>query len=270
MTPASERQHGTSRGGTSTGRHNWELARGDIEAFGEAKTLSAWAQDPRCPVTKPTLRGRLALGWDPEDTITRHKNHEPPLLFTHFDRSLTLRGWAEQSGITYQTLYTRVFTNGMRFRAALLQGPGEPDYAIPVTAFGETRPLHQWALDARTNCTAATLHQRIQASWPPESAITENPNAAKPGTPSEGPDATGPRAPEAPTLRIPAAQLQAGDNVLAVNQDPASGTPLLTISRPTSPPCPARPSSGTRNVTGQRPAPLTPPTSHPRTSRPSR
>ncbi|WP_326812268.1 hypothetical protein OIE62_07760 [Streptomyces scopuliridis] len=263
MTPASERQHGTSRGGTSTGRHNWELAHGDIEAFGEAKKLSAWAQDPRCPVTKATLRGRLALGWDPEDAITRHKNHEPPLLFTHFDRSLTLRGWAEQSGITYQTLYTRIFTDGMRFRTALLQGPDDPDYAIPITAFGETRPLHQWALDSRTNCTAATLHQRIQANWPPESAITEKPPAATPGTTPAGPDATGRRAPEPSTLRIPADQLQPGDNVLAVEQDPASGTHLLTVSRPR----PAHSSSGTRTAAGQCPAPLTPPTGQNRPSR---
>ncbi|MFB7270799.1 hypothetical protein [Streptomyces sp. NPDC056244] len=258
MTPSPAEQHGTSRTGRGAGRHNWELARGDIEAFGESKPLGAWAQDPRCPVTKATLRGRLALGWDPEDAITRRKNQEPPLLFTHFDRSLTLRGWAEQSGIAYQTLYTRIFTEGMRFRTALLQGPEDPNYAVPVTAFGETKPLHQWALDSRTNCTAATLRSRLQDNWPPESAITEKSSAATaPGSTGAGPDTVGRRAPEPRTLRIAADQLQPGDHVLAIDQDPVSGAAILTIRRPSNPPSP-----------GRRPAPLTPPPTSP--ARPSR
>ncbi|MGW6742859.1 hypothetical protein ACWGDX_19405 [Streptomyces sp. NPDC055025] len=242
MTPSPAEQPGASRAGRGAGRHHWELAKGDIEAFGESKTLSSWAQDPRCPVTKATLRGRLALGWDPEDAITRGKNQEPPLQFTHFDRSLTLRGWAEQSGIPYQTLYTRVFTDGIRFRDALLQGPDDPNYAIPVTAFGETRPLHRWALDSRTNCTAATLRRRIEANWPAESAITEKPApATAPGMAGAGRGTVGVRASEPRTLQIDAGQLQPGDNVLAIEQDPASGTTVLTIRRPTSTFSPAQP-----------------------------
>ncbi|MFF1420029.1 hypothetical protein [Streptomyces sp. NPDC058280] len=178
-----------------------------------------------------TLRGRLALGWDPEDAITRRKNEEPPLLFTHFDRALTFRGWAEQSGIAYRTLYTRVFTNGMKFRDALLQGPDDPGFAVPFTVFGETKPLHRWALDPRTNCTAATLHRRFEANWPLEAAVTEKP---PPATGTRPEDVRHP-APEPLTLRITAGHLQPGDNVLAIDQDPVTGTPVLTVRRPPPP-----------------------------------
>jgi hypothetical protein len=40
------------------------------EAFGESKTLTAWARDPRCEVSVNTLRARRAAGWKLEDAIT--------------------------------------------------------------------------------------------------------------------------------------------------------------------------------------------------------
>ncbi len=40
-------------------------------AFGQFKTLEAWADDPRCVVTFTTLRYRLDAGFDPEVAITQ-------------------------------------------------------------------------------------------------------------------------------------------------------------------------------------------------------
>jgi hypothetical protein len=40
------------------------------EAFGESKTITAWARDPRCKVSVNTLRARRAAGWKLEDAIT--------------------------------------------------------------------------------------------------------------------------------------------------------------------------------------------------------
>lgn len=41
-----------------------------ITAFGETKTLGQWIADPRCSVSRNTLRKRVADGWRPEDAIT--------------------------------------------------------------------------------------------------------------------------------------------------------------------------------------------------------
>jgi hypothetical protein len=41
-----------------------------ISAFGEAKQISTWHDDPRCRVTYRTLWRRLAAGWPPEQAIS--------------------------------------------------------------------------------------------------------------------------------------------------------------------------------------------------------
>lgn len=41
-----------------------------ISAFGEAKTLGAWTEDPRCLVKYVTLAWRIRRGWTPERALT--------------------------------------------------------------------------------------------------------------------------------------------------------------------------------------------------------
>ncbi|UGQ10928.1 hypothetical protein LO772_29605 [Yinghuangia sp. ASG 101] len=125
---------------------------------------------------RETLRTRLALGWDAEHALTQAKHDNPPLHYTHNGRTLTLRGWAEQSGIKYHTLYSRINKSGMTFAEALDKGPDGPNFSVPVTAFGETKPVHRWAVDPRANCNATTMRRRLTQGWPPEQAITEEPN----------------------------------------------------------------------------------------------
>ncbi len=158
-------------------RYDWERARGTITAFGEHKTLDAWSKDARCMVKREALRIRLALGWDPEDAITRPKHEKPPMEFTHEGRTLTLRGWAEQSGIKYQTLWRRITHSGMTFAEALAKGPDGPHFMVPVTAFGETKPLSHWGVDPRAKCSTHTLRKRIRDGWDPEQAITQEPES---------------------------------------------------------------------------------------------
>ncbi|MFD4786533.1 hypothetical protein ACFWN1_05520 [Streptomyces sp. NPDC058459] len=67
---------------------------------------------------KEALRTRLALGWEPEEAVTQPKRELPTLQFTFGEKTLTLRGWAEQSGIKYHTLYSRIRTQGMSFEEA--------------------------------------------------------------------------------------------------------------------------------------------------------
>ncbi|MGX1759931.1 hypothetical protein ACWIG5_23990 [Streptomyces lydicus] len=169
-----------------TDRYNWELARGSIHAFNDSKTLASWAEDPRCVVKREALRTRLALGWHPEDAITRARHDKPPLEYTYNGRTLTLRGWSDQSGIKYHTFYNRIHKSGLTFAEALAKGPEGAHFAVPVTAFGETKNLHRWAVDHRANCSAGTLRRRLAEGWEPEQAITEVPenrNALGSGVP---------------------------------------------------------------------------------------
>jgi hypothetical protein len=41
-----------------------------ITAFGESKGIKAWGRDPRCVVSRTTLRLRLTKGWKPETAMT--------------------------------------------------------------------------------------------------------------------------------------------------------------------------------------------------------
>lgn len=41
-----------------------------LDAFGESKISTQWAEDPRCSVKVGTLRRRLVLGWPIEDAIS--------------------------------------------------------------------------------------------------------------------------------------------------------------------------------------------------------
>lgn len=153
----------------------WELGRGQISAFGEAKPLASWAEDPRCAVNREALRTRLALGWLPEDAITRQRHDKPILEHTYQGRTLTLRGWADQSGIKYHTFYNRIAKFGMTFEEALLKGADGPDFTMHITGFGETKPLCHWGVDPRANCSTTTIRARLTQGWDPEQAIAEEP-----------------------------------------------------------------------------------------------
>ncbi|MFF4285684.1 hypothetical protein ACFY0R_10190 [Streptomyces sp. NPDC001633] len=169
-----------------TDRYNWELARGSIHAFDESKSLASWAEDPRCMVKREALRTRLALGWHPEDAITRARHEKPPLEYTYNGRTLTLRGWSDQTGINYHTFYNRIHKSGLTFEEALAKGPEGAHFAMPVTASGETKNLHRRAVGPRANCSAGTLRRRLTEGWEPEQAITEVPenrNALGSGVP---------------------------------------------------------------------------------------
>ncbi|MFF2657374.1 hypothetical protein ACFVUH_08410 [Kitasatospora sp. NPDC058032] len=88
---------------------------------------------------------------------------------------MTLRGWAEQIGTTYHTLYNRVVTKDLSIGDALALGPGSAKGEAPLTAFGETKAIHQWAVDPRANATATTITRRVEAGWSARQAITEEP-----------------------------------------------------------------------------------------------
>lgn len=56
-----------------TSKQNNNNRRNNIKvmAFGEIKTISEWADDPRCNIKRKSLERRLYRGWDPELAITK-------------------------------------------------------------------------------------------------------------------------------------------------------------------------------------------------------
>ncbi|MEU9074561.1 hypothetical protein AB0D22_07745 [Kitasatospora sp. NPDC048538] len=126
-------------------------------------------------VKKEALRTRLALGWAPERAISTDKHDQTLPEYTYNGRTMTLRGWAEQIGTTYHTLYNRVVTQDLSIGDALALGPGSARDHQPLTAFGETKPAYLWAVDPRANATATTIYKRIEAGWSAQQAITEDP-----------------------------------------------------------------------------------------------
>ncbi|WP_433657975.1 hypothetical protein ACQPW1_39530 [Nocardia sp. CA-128927] len=63
----------------------------------------------------------------------------------------------------------------MTFADALAKGPDGAHFLIPVTAFGETKPMYRWGVDPRANCCTETLRRRLREGWNPEDAITHEP-----------------------------------------------------------------------------------------------
>lgn len=155
-------------------RYDWNLARGDLVAFGETKTLSEWAKDPRCVVSRESVRTRLALGWDVERALTARKHDKTLGSFEYAGQSKTLAEWADFFGLKYHTLYRRIVTDKLSFEAAIEKGL--EDNVRLVTAFGETKPVHHWAVDPRAKATGVTIIRRLNAGWNPRLAITEEPD----------------------------------------------------------------------------------------------
>jgi len=173
----------------SEDRYDWERARLPISAFGETKTLNEWFRDERCTITRESLRIRLAMGWDAERAISAAKSDQSLPPITHAGRTLTLRGWADLTGIRYRTLYRRLYQEGMDFASAVDAGPQRTAPVVPVTAFGETKALTRWAIDERAAVSASTIRTRIANGWDPERAIREPPSTPTP-TRGTGPSYT--------------------------------------------------------------------------------
>ena len=66
-----------------------------VEAFGERKALSAWAEDLRCQVSYWTLKRRLAEGWSSEEAITKRSGPAPDLVGEMVAAHKAGASWAE-------------------------------------------------------------------------------------------------------------------------------------------------------------------------------
>ena len=159
---------------TREDRYDWERARLPITAFGETKSLAQWAKDQRCQVSREALRSRIALGWETERAVTAVKHDQTLAPVTYNGRTLTLRGWADLTGIRYGTLRRRI-VDGMKFGEAVAAGSHQKAPVVPITAWGETKAVSRWAVDERANVGVTAINARMAAGWTAEQAISEPP-----------------------------------------------------------------------------------------------
>lgn len=105
-----------------------------VEAFGEAKGISAWSRDPRCRVSRTALNKRIILGWDPERALLEpkgnrgggdHSAHRAYRVHA-FGESKTLAEWVDDPRCTVTTtdgLYVRL-ARGLRGEDVITGGEG--------------------------------------------------------------------------------------------------------------------------------------------------
>jgi hypothetical protein len=158
-----------------------------IEAFGEVKTYSEWASDPRCLVTKETLRRRIHQGQNPEQamrpkltqavarkdlTCRVHKGY----VYEAFGERKTLRAWSQDSRceVSLGTLrgrmrYVDVFEEALYGRLPVKHRLRE--------AFGERKTLSQWEADERCLVSGSTVRKRLSEGEDLESALTRPPSS---------------------------------------------------------------------------------------------
>ncbi len=105
-----------------------------IRAFGQEKTKSEWAEDPRCVVSLATLHYRLKDGRDPEEAMT-----------------------------------TPVWTNLKRSKGLVTKGSKKN---VKICAFGEEKIVVQWMRDPRCVVSSRTFCPRLKNGMGPEEAMT--------------------------------------------------------------------------------------------------
>ena len=180
------------------------LDRDGLTAFGEWRTLAAWARDPRCSVGQHMIRMRLKAGMAPEEAITRGNRHAAALararaegrpegavkpgfarFVTAFGETKTLREWTQdpRCPISHGCLSKRL-DEGMTPEAAMAktESRGRP---LAVTAWGETKSVAEWAQDGRAALGEATIADRLRKGMAPEAAISEGRQPNGVGTPRE-------------------------------------------------------------------------------------
>ncbi|MFJ2116135.1 hypothetical protein ACIOEX_30335, partial [Streptomyces sp. NPDC087850] len=155
------------------------------KAFGEAKTVGAWARDERCVVTHQSLRHRLnVLGWPIERALTWPAwRPEGEDQYTAFNETKTLSEWAEDQRciVSRDTLSDRVRNKRWSLQEALTTPKAERPLG-PITAtttvdregtthsmkvpgyeaFGLVLPAKEWA--AQTGLSDSTVRKYAKAN----------------------------------------------------------------------------------------------------------
>jgi len=146
-----------------------------ITIDGRTQNKKQWADE--IGVHKRTFDNRLESGWDFEKILTKKVNHHqytPKTPITFNNKTQTLTEWAEEIGITPQTLYGRLNTLGWSIETALTNKRGihsKSNFIKPITFNNKTQTLTEWADEI--GITPHTLYYRThRLGWSIEESLS--------------------------------------------------------------------------------------------------
>lgn len=86
-------------------------------------------------------------------------------IFTYNDETLVLKDWARKFGISYTTLYSRIYRYGLTFEKAIQKDP----YGRKIEINGESLTVKEWC--KKLNLHYGTVINRIHDGYTPIEAI---------------------------------------------------------------------------------------------------
>ena len=143
-------------------------------AFGEARTMRQWLQDPRCLVTRFVLERRLARGMELEQAMSMPSKQK--WVLTAFGETKVLTNWVkdERCVVIAKKLMERMEEGWDAERALTESVPGAKTVESSVGklfAFGEWKRMSEWARDERCEVTYNQLRKRILEGSDVEAAM---------------------------------------------------------------------------------------------------
>lgn len=128
----------------------------------------------------PNQRGNYEPGnvrWATSKQQGRNKTDNR--LLTAFGRTQCVAEWAEEIGVSSNLIKDRIDKLGWSIERALSEGVHvQLRGGIPLTAFGETRTVLEWA--KRLGVDPVTITNRLDGGWPAERAVSAPPQKGRP------------------------------------------------------------------------------------------
>ncbi len=166
------------------------------QAFGEWKSIGAWARDPRCHISKQGLYLRVTMqGLSIKDALKMGSHENRRKRLTIEGQTKTIREWAAdpRSRAKAGTIRYRVRV-GWPDDLAVMSPPSAPSPPktvrpenrvvrsgkrrgrppILVVAWGEEKTLAEWANDPRAKVKADCIRSRLKNGNSPEAAISQS------------------------------------------------------------------------------------------------
>jgi hypothetical protein len=155
-----------------------------LTAWGETKLAAEWSRDPRCKVGSPVLvrRSREWAGASHELIIAAppkfNYKFEHHRLLDAFGETKTLAEWLDdpRRKVSRHSVTNRLSNNWdlQEAMTAPLHShklTGRPAWKM-IEAFGESKPVAEWAADPRARVGKGTIQSRIAHGWDAEKAIS--------------------------------------------------------------------------------------------------
>ncbi len=160
------------------------MSKREIEAFGETKSLSAWARDARCNISYSGLKSRINKGWRVEDAISSSKSlppgRKPGFTAHNLNKSNFNLNINELEGKTISEVVSNVGCSDTTARRAFRKNgltpakgrrTGRPAKLYCFNGINKSAP--EWGASGVCPVKYSTLKDRLTDGWEFETAFTK-------------------------------------------------------------------------------------------------